>query len=214
MTEAKVIRREPKDREVRASKFLNAEKAIGELSPGMELFVLTYGQFSLIDTIGALLEKTGPADMVLSIWTAGNTDTLELLRLNKAGSLRSARLILDRSFITRQPLRCRLVLDSFGLEAVRTWRGHGKFLVLRNEKWFLSIRTSMNLNTNPRLETLEISDDPALGDFLWTIADDLFREQEVGILHGELPELETVRFMDAVTVEAGTVRGLGKVVPG
>lgn len=211
MTEAKVIRREPKDREVRASKFLNAEKAIGELSPGMELFVLTYGQFSLIDAVAALLRKTGPADVVLSTWTAGHVDLTTCAGLLEGAEISSLRMIVDRSFLTRQPGYCRRMVELFGADCIRTWRGHAKFAIIRNERWTLAVRTSMNLNTNPRLETLEVSDDRELADFFWTIADDLFREQEPGVMNGELPKLESVRFIDSAQIEMGKVGEVGRV---
>ena len=200
---AKTIRRDGVVREGRATKFLNADAAIGELEPGCEIFILTYGQFSLIDAVAALVRKTGPADVILSTWTAGHTDLTTCANLLTDAEIRSFRMVVDRSFLTRQPGYCRGMIDLFGTGCIRTWRGHAKFAVIRNAEWTLAIRTSMNLNTNPRLETLEVSDDPALCDFLTGVVDDLFAEQDPGVFDGELPELKSVAFADPAQIEMG-----------
>ena len=61
---------EQQHREIRAAKTGSARQAIGQLARGMELYILTYGQFSLIDALIAIVEQTGPADVTLSTWTA------------------------------------------------------------------------------------------------------------------------------------------------
>ena len=200
---ALTIKRESIKRDVRATKALNADAAIGDLTPGCEIFILTYGQFSLIDAVAALLRKTGPADVLLSTWTAGNVDLSKAADLLDGAEILSFRMIVDRSFLTRQPGYCRKMIELFGLNCLRTWRGHAKFAVIRNEKYTLAVRTSMNLNTNPRLENLEISDDPKLADFLTLIADDLFREQQTDVFDGELPKLGSVEFDDGAKIQMG-----------
>ena len=49
-------------------------------------------------------------------------------------------------------------------------------------------RTSMNLNENPRLETLEISTDPAFGEFMIRVVDDIFRVVPPDSPHSDMPE--------------------------
>jgi hypothetical protein len=75
----------------------------------------------------------------------------------------------------------------FGDACIRTTRSHAKFATIRNDRWAIAVRTSMNLNENPRLENIEISDDPALCGFLESVADDLYADQPTGIFDGELP---------------------------
>lgn len=205
MTSAKTIRREQKAREVKAAKAANASDAIGDLEPGCEVFILTYGQFSLIDAIAALLKKTGPAEVILSTWTAGHTDLTTCANLLSGSEITSFRMMVDRSFLTRQPGYCRRMIELFGTDCLRTWRAHAKFAIIKNDKWTLAVRTSMNLNTNPRLENLEISDDPALCDFFVTITDDLFSEQDPGVFDGELPKLKSVDFHDKARIQMGSV---------
>lgn len=189
---ARSHRRTSVDRVIRTAKEGSARDAIGELTPGCEILVLTYGQFSLIDAIVALIRQTGPADLILSTWTAGDADLTTAARLLEGAEIRSLRMIVDRSFVTRQPGYCARMIALFGPECIRTMRSHAKFAVIRNERWTLAVRTSMNLNTNPRLEQIEISDDPGLADFLTTVADDLWAEQAPGVMDGELPRLESL----------------------
>lgn len=49
----------------------SARDALADFDRGMETYCLTFGQFSLMDAVEAILEKTGPADVAISTWTAG-----------------------------------------------------------------------------------------------------------------------------------------------
>lgn len=201
MTTARTHRAAPRKRAIRMAKVGSARDAIGELTPGVEVYVLTYGQFSLIDALVALLDQTGPADVILSTWTAADTDLTTAARLVEGAQITRLRMVVDRSFLTRQPDYCATMRRLFGDECIRTTRSHAKFLVLRNEQWSLAVRTSMNLNHNPRLETIEISDDPALCGFLEEVVADLWQEQAEGDFAGELPLLDGVE----AAPRAGTV---------
>jgi hypothetical protein len=203
MTTAKTHKRPPVKREIRTAKASNADRAIGELSRGMEVFVLTYGQFSLIDAVATLVRKTGPADVYLSTWTAGHEDLTTAANLLDGSEITRLRMVVDRSFVTRQPGYCRRMLSLFGSDCIRTWRGHAKFAVIKNAEWTLAVRTSMNLNTNPRLETIEVSDDPALAAFLTDIVDELFIEQPADVFNGELPELASIPTVDPGQIQMG-----------
>ena len=64
----------------------------------------------------------------------------------------------------------------FGTECIRAVRTHAKFVVVRNEEWAVVVRTSMNLNENPRLENIEITTDAGFADFFESIVADIFDE--------------------------------------
>lgn len=191
MAAAKSIHRKPVRREIRAAKTGSARNAIGDLRHGHEVYILTYGQFSLIDALVAIVEKTGPADVTLSTWTAAAADLTTAAKMMESGCIRSLRFIVDRSFLTRQPGYCARMRELFGDECIRTTRSHAKFIAIRNNEWTIAVRTSMNLNENPRLENIEVSDDSALCDFLWAVGDDLWSEQPEGVFNGELPMLSS-----------------------
>lgn len=178
-------------RDVRVAKASNAREAVGVLTPGAEIYILTYGQFALLDAIVEILHQTGPARVVVATWTAANADLsrMEQQLSTNAGLITDLRWIVDRSFATRQPAYCAKMRELFGDQCIRTTRTHAKFVTIRNDHWSLAIRTSANLNENPRMESLEISDDDALCSFLENVADDLFDEQPPGVLNGDLPLL-------------------------
>ena len=70
---------------------------------GREIFGLTKGQFSLIDLIEAVLDRTGPAALSISTWTAANTDVSTALALVASGRVTAARWLVDLTFVRRCP---------------------------------------------------------------------------------------------------------------
>ncbi len=189
---AQTHRSAPRRRTIRLSKQNNALEAIGTLEPGCELFILTFGQFSLIDALCTVLEQTGPADVTLATWTAADADLRQSAELLRTAAISSMRFLVDRSFLTRHPAYCATMRELFGDECIRTARTHAKWALISNDRWKIVFRTSMNLNSNPRLENLEISADPALFDFLLSVADEIFDEQPKGLFSAGIPKLESL----------------------
>jgi len=170
----------------------SAENAIGDLSKNMDLFILTFGQFSLIDALVAILGKTGPAHVVISTWTAADAHLERSKALMESAQVLSFRMIVDRSFETRQPGYAYHMRELFGKSCIRAIRTHAKFLIIRNDKWDIVVRTSMNLNENPRLENIEISENKEFAEFFQTIADEIFREVKEGENKSDMLELESI----------------------
>lgn len=152
----------------------NAGDALGPITPGIELYALCKGDFSLIDVIEHCLDATGPVDAVISTWTAAGADLGFARGLLLDGRLRTCRWLVDFSFPSRQPAYFALLLDHFGPERVRATANHAKFVLLRNAGWNLVMRTSMNLNLNRRLESVELSDDPGMATYLAAVVDEAF----------------------------------------
>ena len=153
---------------------------MADFDRGLETYCLTFGQFSLMDAIEAILEKTGPADVSLSTWTAGGADLSRSAEHLRDGNIRSLRFVCDCSFGQRQPGYLAQLRRLFGDDAIRTTRTHAKFAVITNDDWSVAVRTSMNLNENPRLESIEVSDDPTLAAFILRVVDELFTEERPG----------------------------------
>ncbi|MBK6602322.1 MAG: hypothetical protein IPG28_12505 [Betaproteobacteria bacterium] len=167
-------------RKVAVSKVSNARDALAEWGRGMETYCLTFGQFSLMDAIEAILERTGPADVAIATWTAGSADLSRSAESLRNGNIRSLRFVVDCSFGQRQPGYLAQVRELFGDEAIRSTRTHAKYAVVMNDEWSVAVRTSMNLNENPRLESIEVSDDPELAGFLLRVTDEIFAEESAG----------------------------------
>ena len=199
MTEAKTHRTTTRKRRVRLNKTDTAAQALGPLEPGIEVYCLTYGQFSLIDAIEHLVREAGPCDVAVSTWTAAHADAERARTMLDEGNIRRFRLLVDRSFVARQPAYCSQVVELFGEDAIRTTKTHAKFAIVTNDDWNVVVRTSMNLNHNPRLENIEVSDDAALCGFMLDIVDGIWAETVPGATRAEdLPVLAGQRVDDVV----------------
>lgn len=165
----------------RVSKIANAADSLEGFDHGVEVDVLTFGQFSIVDAIEAVLDITGPADVTLSTWTAAEFDLSQIEAQLLRSGIREFRLIVDRSFVSRHPRFVDVIHSKFGEGSVRTTRTHAKFVVITNAEWSVVIRTSMNLNHNPRLEYLQVADDADLAAVYLGVADELFDEEPPGM---------------------------------
>lgn len=143
----------------------DATEAIGRLEPGFRISGFTKGQFSLLDLIRAIAMQIGPSALTISTWTAGIRDTENVGLLKAQGYFTQLRLLVDRSFPSRQPQYCADVRRVFGDDAIWMTRTHAKFALMRNNAWNVCIRSSMNLNRNPRYEHFDVDDDAELCEF-------------------------------------------------
>jgi hypothetical protein len=160
----------------------SATEAVAGLErDGMELFGLTKGQFSLTDMIEAILEKTGPADLSISTWTAANGDVTRMLELLSSGAIRSCRWMVDLTFMRRCPQLTSEIRAKFGADAIRVTKTHAKFCTITNDDWQIALRSSMNLNQNPRMESFQVGHDPVLCQFLSEVLNDVWKRQDKGI---------------------------------
>jgi len=173
---AKTFKKSNKEKEIRACKRGSAKQAIGIIEKDTDTFILTYGQFSLIDALMAILDQTGPAHVAISTWTAAHAHLDKSQELMQSAEILSLRMVVDRSFKTRQPGYFNHMIELFGINCVREMRTHAKFITVRNDKFDIVVRTSMNLNENPRLENIEVSENKAFADFFEKIVSDIFSE--------------------------------------
>ena len=142
-----------------------ASRAVAGLVQGGRVLGMTTGQFSMIDLLRACLAKTGPADLWLSTWTAGIRDIRNAAFLLERGPIQSLRLLVDRSFASRKPKYCAAITRLFGDAAIRCTFTHAKVAIVRNADWAITIRSSMNLNKNPRFENYDIDESREIAAF-------------------------------------------------
>lgn len=164
-------------------KFVTAEtaaRAIGEIAPGMEVFGFTKGQFSKIDMIEHCLNATGPADVSIVTWSASAGDIKRAHSFLKNQAIRSIRFLVDFSFKARKPHFLKALVETFGPDCIRMTVIHAKFILIRNKDWNIVIRTSMNLNYNPRFENFEISESEAFAVFMQGILDEIWENSDLG----------------------------------
>lgn len=165
---------DPRDVRFREPALETAMDAVeGLIEPGCRVLGITGGHYSLLDLIRAVLAEVGPADVIVSTWTAGLKDVQHASFLLDEGHIQSLLLLTDRSFPTRQPEYCAEVCRLFGRESVIMAQTHAKFALVSTDEHQVCIRTSMNLNQNPRLEYWELDDDPKMYGWFRSLVDEL-----------------------------------------
>lgn len=209
---AQAFTREVGNSHKRVSKVADARSTLRGFGKKTEMDILTFGQFSIIDVIEAVLDRTGVADVALATWTAAGFDLSQIEKQIAESRIRNLRMIVDRSFVSRQPAFVDHIHELFGKDVVRSTRTHAKFAVITNDKWQVVIRTSANLNHNARLEFIQVANDPKLAEFYLRIVEEIFAEEPPGLENRRnLPEMAGI---DGVTqrtqVEMGLPPQMGK----
>lgn len=158
----------------------NSDLAISGLEKGKRIIGLTRGDFSLIDLIHSVIKKTGKAKIILCTWSAGIKDANQVKWMLDSGLIEAFTLVTDHSYVTRQSKYAVAVEDLFGKDNIRTSEVHAKFVLIQNDEWNISIRTSMNLNANKTCETFEIDDDVEIFSFYRKFIDETFKNTPKG----------------------------------
>ena len=143
---------------------------------------LTNGLYSLISIIHAILKKTGKADVVISTWSAGFYDIHAMDELKKSGLINNMTIVIDRSYKSRQSQYSHKLEDIFGLENIRTTNTHAKFVLISNDKYNITVLSSMNLNENKRCESFQIEIEKSIYDLFYDFVKELFTKQSIGII--------------------------------
>lgn len=190
----------------------SAARALEGLDHDHGVYVLTFGEFSLSDVLAALLDRTGPAQVTACTWTAAAADLEQQMRWLEDGRIRSLRFLVDQSFRARQPAYAARLVELFGPGAVRTTRTHAKFATVRGGGWDFAVRTSMNRNSNPRLESLEVDHDPDLCGFLDGIVDEIWAGEPPGIQQNKPPPHYLAHQNHGIP-GLGPVTGIGAIGP-
>lgn len=145
--------------------YQKAADALIGFNEGGRVVGLTKGQFSLIHLITEILKITGPAELVISTWSAGIYEGSALLEMLNCGLILDIIIITDRSYATRQKQYAITIEQAFGKSRIRTTNTHAKFVLIKNADWSICIRSSMNLNENKRCENFDIDDDIEIYQF-------------------------------------------------
>ncbi|UXE05406.1 NucT-like nuclease [Arthrobacter phage Renna12] len=178
----RVLARKRPVRRHRVLRTNSARLALEGFGDGMDYEVSTNGEFSLLDAILVLLERTGPADVAISTWSAGLYDVEVANRFMNTGLIKSIRFILDVSFKNNGGSKgySTLLMDMFGEAAIRTTRTHAKFVTITNDEHKISISSTANLNENKRLEIFYFSDDPARAAWYLELVEAVFGDVKPG----------------------------------
>ncbi|MEM1345179.1 MAG: hypothetical protein AAGI34_11445 [Pseudomonadota bacterium] len=148
--------------------------------PGREAYGFNAGAFSLVDMLGAIVERTGAASLTLSTWTAAGADMARVSAFLDRGLITGTRWLVDRSFLNRQPALCAELRQRFGDDSIRVLRCHAKFALIAAEGWRVVLHTSANLNENRRIESFQVIEDPDFYTAYEALAEEVFDFQAPG----------------------------------
>jgi hypothetical protein len=138
--------------------FRSAAETIGPIEKDMALFALTRGQFSMIDAVHHVLAEIGPAAVSIWTWTIADYEIEVMTSLLVRSEITGAVLVIDRSAEDRNAKLIDQWRQRFGDASVKVCKNHAKVATLKNERFRLLLRGSMNLNFNPRFEQLDVTE--------------------------------------------------------
>lgn len=133
------------------------KEIITAVVPGTSMVWHSAGDWSMHQLLEALLQKTGPAHVLISSYAFSETPTRRLAILKDNGLIKSLRLIIDNRVETRTAGSLQLlkgIADEMTMVAT-----HAKVTLIRNSTWQISVIGSANYTTNVRHEAGIISCD-------------------------------------------------------
>ena len=137
-----------------------AGECIGEIVPGMSIFAITRGQWSMIDAVlYCIAEVPGPVRLSLWTWTIAQYEVECIDRLMRESKIESATLIIDIAARSKNADQCDSWAARFGDGTIRYCANHAKIATIESADGLkLLLRGSMNLNKNPRFEQFDLSE--------------------------------------------------------
>lgn len=153
------IQRGARRRERAVESFGNAAEAIGPIVPGMAVFAITRGQWSMIDAVLYCVDSLGEGcSLSVWTWTVADYEIEAMNGLMRRGDLAVATLLIDMSCDRRRPELMREWRRIFGGDSVKVCRSHAKIARVWKGGVRLLLRGSMNLNFNPRYEQFDLTE--------------------------------------------------------
>lgn len=161
-------------RAVARESFKSAAECIGPIEPGMSLFAVTRGQWSMIDAILHTLDQVGPAKLSLWTWTVAEYEVEVLTRLRLDRRITAGRLVIEYAARVKNAPIIDDWQRTFGDDSVRYVRNHAKIARIESESGLrLLLRGSMNLNFNPRFEQFDMTEGGPDFDLVTEIEEEL-----------------------------------------
>lgn len=155
----------------------SAIEAIGPLRPGLSVFGVTRGQFSMIDILFALIDQMESPRVSVWTWAIAEYEVDAVMALLERRDIAEARLVMDYSGLHRKTDRIptRELLRRWrarhGEASIRVVKNHAKIATLQDARFSVVVRGSMNLNMNPRFEQFDVDESPKMYGFIHDLED-------------------------------------------
>jgi hypothetical protein len=149
-------------RELRAVESLRSAAAdLGAIVPGVRVFALSRGQWSMIDALHHVINELGPCGVSVWTWAIAAYEVETIGGLMARGEITTARLVVDYSCNRREQTILNAWRDRWGDDAVRVVKNHAKLARVwqaGDDGLRVLLRGSANLNSNPRFENFDLSE--------------------------------------------------------
>lgn len=134
------------------------QKQIGMLSHGEWVNFWSFGSFSLHELMFYVLRQTGAAHINMCTWSISQEAVEQITRRYRTGEILSIRFLLDPRVKVCKAKPLQMLTANFEYAMTRV---HAKVVTIENEAWKISIVSSQNATTNPKLERgiIMVSDD-------------------------------------------------------
>ena len=139
--------------------FASAAECIGPVEPGMALFAVTRGQFSMLDAVRHVIDQVGACEVSVWTWAIADYEVEVFTAFLRDGRITGGTLVIDRSAEHRNAALIQEWRDRFGADRVRVCNTHAKIARVWTGERKVLLRGSMNLNFNPRFEQLDVTAD-------------------------------------------------------
>ena len=138
--------------------YRSAQECIGTIEPGLSLFAVTRGQFSMLDAITACLDQVGSAEVSIWTWTVAAYELDCFERFASDGRITDGLLVVDGGARGKNAELLWQWQRSFGENSVRYVLNHAKIATIQTDQFRILLRGSMNLNFNPRFEQFDLTE--------------------------------------------------------
>lgn len=138
--------------------FGNVAESLGPLGPGVSVFAVTRGQWSMIDAILYCLDQLGPSEISVWTWTVADYEVQVLARLRQDKRVLAGRLCIDHGARVKNHAVIQAWKAVYGADSVRYLLNHSKLATVTGGGLKLLLRGSMNLNHNPRFEQFDLTE--------------------------------------------------------
>lgn len=124
-------------------------KKLGNISPDETIQYWSWGRFGMCDLMFYILKQTGPADILISSWSICETAIRKIVLKHNEGLIKNISFLLDPRIKVRNPVPLQMIMKNFTYKLSPC---HAKVTLIENDKWNISIVSSMNMTQNPRIE--------------------------------------------------------------
>ena len=178
----------PSTRRARAAEsFKTAAECLGPIEPGVSIFAVTRGQFSMLDAVLHVLAELGPSRVSIWTWTIADYEIQVFSDFMRDGRITDGRLVIDHDARNKNRALIAEWQASFGSESVRYVLNHAKIATVEGGGRRVLLRGSMNLNFNPRFEQLDVTEGGPDFDLVRQV------ENELPVLADDCPGAEAYK---------------------